>query len=136
MPAAAPKKAALKVERLEARLSPDTKALFQEAATIQGRSLTDFVVNSAVEATKRTVRQNELVELTQREFELLLFLARHGGKAFTRDQLRELVWQHNFYIDTSTVTVHIRRLRAKLERDPAGPRFIETIWGVGYRFAP
>jgi len=67
MPAAAPKKAALKVERLEARLSPDTKALFQEAATIQGRSLTDFVVNSAVEAAKRTVRQNELVELTQRD---------------------------------------------------------------------
>ena len=67
MPAAAPKKAALKVERLEARLSPDTKALFQEAATIQGRSLTDFVVDSAVEAARRIVRQNELVELTQRD---------------------------------------------------------------------
>ena len=48
----------------------------------------------------------------------------------------ENVWQYTFYIDTSTVTVHIRRLRAKLERDPARPQFIQTIWGVGYRFAP
>jgi DNA-binding response OmpR family regulator len=76
------------------------------------------------------------VELTQREFELLLFLARHPGRAFTRDQLMETVWQHSFFIDTSTVTVHIRRLRSKLERDPARPRFIQTIWGVGYRLVP
>lgn len=76
------------------------------------------------------------VELTQREFELLLFLARHPGQAFTRDQLMNHVWHYSFFIDTSTVTVHIRRLRAKLEPDPARPRFIETVWGVGYRFAP
>jgi DNA-binding response OmpR family regulator len=76
------------------------------------------------------------VELTQREFELLLFLARHPGQAFTRDQLMEFVWQYSFYIDTSTVTVHIRRLRAKLEPEPENPRFIQTVWGVGYRFAP
>jgi DNA-binding response OmpR family regulator len=80
--------------------------------------------------------EGEPIELTQREFDLLLFLALHPGRAFTRDQLMETVWQHSFYIDTSTVTVHIRRLRAKLERDPARPRFIQTIWGVGYRFAP
>ena len=67
MPSAAPKKAAQKVDRLEARLSPNTKALFQEAATLQGRSLTDFVVNSALEAARRTVRQNELVELSRRD---------------------------------------------------------------------
>jgi two-component system response regulator ResD len=76
------------------------------------------------------------LELTQREFDLLLFLASHPGQAFTRDQLMENVWQYTFYIDTSTVTVHIRRLRAKLEPDPAKPRFIQTVWGVGYRFAP
>jgi len=74
------------------------------------------------------------VELTQLEFELLLFLARHPGQVFTRDQLMEYVWQYSFYLDTSTVTVHIRRLRAKLEPDPERPRFIQTIWGVGYRF--
>ena len=69
-------------------------------------------------------------------FELLLFLARHPGQVFTRDQLMEYVWQYSFYLDTSTVTVHIRRLRAKLEPDPERPRFIQTIWGVGYRFEP
>jgi len=85
---------------------------------------------------RRVLVHGEELELTQREFELLLFLARHPGHAFTRDQLMELVWQYTFYIDTSTVTVHIRRLRAKLESDPARPRFIQTVWGVGYRFAP
>jgi two-component system response regulator ResD len=78
----------------------------------------------------------EDVALTQREFDLLLFLARHRGQVFTRNQLMDLVWRYSFYTDTSTVTVHIRRLRAKIEPDPAQPRFIETVWGVGYRFLP
>ena len=85
---------------------------------------------------RRAELDGQGLELTQREFDLLLFLARHPGQAFTRDQLMEHVWQYTFYIDTSTVTVHIRRLRAKLEPDPTRPRFIQTVWGVGYRFAP
>jgi two-component system response regulator ResD len=80
-------------------------------------------------------RAGEPVALTAREFDLLLFLARHAGQAFTREQLMDHVWQYAFYTDTSTVTVHIRRLRAKLEADPDQPRWIETVWGVGYRFA-
>ena len=75
------------------------------------------------------------VALTAREFDVLLFLARHPGQAFTREELMDHVWQYAFYTDTSTVTVHIRRLRAKLEADPDAPRWIETVWGVGYRFA-
>jgi DNA-binding response OmpR family regulator len=74
--------------------------------------------------------------LTQREFDLLLFLAQRPGRAFTRNQLMDRVWQYSFYTDTSTVTVHVRRLRGKIEADPARPRFLETIWGVGYRFQP
>ncbi len=74
--------------------------------------------------------------LTHREFDLLAFLASHPGQAFTREQLMDHVWQFSFYSDTSTVTVHIRRLRAKLERDAAMPEWIQTVWGVGYRFAP
>jgi DNA-binding response OmpR family regulator len=85
---------------------------------------------------RRVLVGGKAVELTAREFELLLFLARHPGQAFTRDQLMDRVWQYSFYIDTSTVTVHIRRLRAKIEPDPAQPRFIQTVWGLGYRFAP
>jgi DNA-binding response OmpR family regulator len=86
-------------------------------------------------AGRRVHVAGEEAQLTQREFDLLLFLARHPGQAFTRDQLMDHVWQYSFYSDTSTVTVHIRRLRTKLEADPERPRWIETVWGVGYRFA-
>jgi len=84
---------------------------------------------------RRVIAGGEEAQLTQREFDLLLFLARHPGRAFTRNQLMDRVWQYSFYTDTSTVTVHIRRLRAKIEPSPEEPRFIETVWGVGYRFA-
>jgi two-component system response regulator ResD len=85
---------------------------------------------------RRVFVRGEEVSLTQREFDVLLFLARHPGQAFSRNQLMDAIWQYSFYTDTSTVTVHIRRLRAKIEADPAQPRHIQTVWGVGYRFAP
>jgi DNA-binding response OmpR family regulator len=85
----------------------------------------------------RTVTlDDEELSLTQREFDLLAFLASHPGRVFSRDQLMEAVWEYPFFTDTSTVTVHVRRLRAKLGDDPAEPRFIETVWGVGYRLRP
>jgi DNA-binding response OmpR family regulator len=87
-------------------------------------------------AARRVRVDGEEPQLTQREFDLLLFFARHPGQAFTRQQLMDQVWQYSFYTDSSTVTVHIRRLRSKIEPDPAVPRFIETVWGVGYRFQP
>jgi DNA-binding response OmpR family regulator len=90
-----------------------------------------------IDPAARRVRVNgDEAQLTQREFDLLLFFAHHPGQAFTRQQLMDQVWQYSFYSDTSTVTVHIRRLRSKIEPDPALPRFIETVWGVGYRFQP
>jgi two-component system response regulator ResD len=90
-----------------------------------------------IDPAARTVHVGEEpVVLTQREFELLLFLARHPGQTFTRNTLMDRVWRFSFYTDTSTVTVHIRRLRAKVEPDVAKPRFIQTVWGVGYRFSP
>jgi two-component system, OmpR family, response regulator ResD len=76
------------------------------------------------------------VQLSQREFDLLQFLASHPGQAFSRDQLMDRVWDAGAFADTSTVTVHVRRLRAKIEPDPERPRFIQTVWGVGYRFRP
>jgi DNA-binding response OmpR family regulator len=90
-----------------------------------------------IDPSARRVRVGaEELQLTAREYDLLLFLARHPSRAFTRNELMDHVWQYAFYTDTSTVTVHIRRLRAKLEPDPEMPRWIETVWGVGYRFAP
>jgi DNA-binding response OmpR family regulator len=74
------------------------------------------------------------VELTSKEFDLLWFLASHPGQVFTRVQLLDHVWGYEFYGDSSTVTVHIRRLREKIEADPANPYFLSTVWGVGYKF--
>jgi DNA-binding response OmpR family regulator len=77
--------------------------------------------------------RGELATLTAREFELLAFLVRRPRQVFRRDELLEHVWGYT-YGDTSTVTVHIRRLREKIEDDPSTPRRITTVWGVGYRF--
>jgi DNA-binding response OmpR family regulator len=74
--------------------------------------------------------------LTAKEFDLLWLLARHPRQVFTRDQLLERVWGLADYIDPSTVTVHIRRLREKIEPDPSDPRHVQTVWGVGYKFEP
>ena len=74
--------------------------------------------------------------LTAKEFDLLWILARHPRQVFTRDQLLDRVWGMTDYIDAATVTVHVRRLREKIEADPATPRHLITVWGVGYRFEP
>ncbi len=73
-------------------------------------------------------------ELTAREFDLLLHLARHPGQVFTRAQLLDTVWDYRFPGEESTVTVHMHRLREKVEDDAARPRFLKTVWGVGYKF--
>jgi two-component system response regulator ResD len=86
-------------------------------------------------ARRVTVRGEE-AQLTVREYDLLLHFVRHPGQVFSRDQLMDAVWQYSFYTDTSTVTVHVRRLRAKVEEDPSNPRWLQTVWGVGYRFQP
>jgi DNA-binding response OmpR family regulator len=88
-----------------------------------------------IDARARRVRAGGAeVALSQREFDLLHFLALHPGQAFSRDALMDRVWESAFHGDTSTVTVHVRRLRAKIEPDPERPRFVQTVWGVGYRF--
>jgi two-component system, OmpR family, response regulator ResD len=74
--------------------------------------------------------------LTAKEFDLLYFLASHARRVFSRDQLMTRVWGYESALDTGTVTVHMRRLREKIERDPSHPRRLETVWGVGYRFRP
>ena len=70
----------------------------------------------------------------RREFDLLAFLARHPRRVFTREQIMQSVWGYTAAIDTGTLSVHVRRLREKIEDDPRTPRRIETVWNVGYRF--
>jgi two-component system, OmpR family, response regulator ResD len=76
------------------------------------------------------------VTLTVREFDLLAFLVAHPRQVFSRGQLLRQVWEYSWLGDTSTVTVHVRRLRAKVEDDPSNPRRVQTVYGVGYRFVP
>lgn len=85
----------------------------------------------------REVERNGLpVALTTKEFDLLYFLATHPRQVFTREQLLQHVWDYNNYGEDSTVTVHIRRLREKVEADPSRPHHLRTVWGVGYKFEP
>jgi DNA-binding response OmpR family regulator len=96
-------------------------------------SLGSFEVDSA----SREVRRGDtLLKLTVKEFDLLWFLVSHPRRVFSRDQLMDRVWGYTTALDTGTVTVHIRRLREKIEDDPSRPRFLETVWGIGYRFTP
>jgi DNA-binding response OmpR family regulator len=85
---------------------------------------------------REVTRSGRRLHLTAREFDLLWFLASHPRRVFSRDHLMDRVWGYSAAFDTGTVTVHIRRLREKIEDDPSNPRWLETVWGVGYRFAP
>jgi DNA-binding response OmpR family regulator len=93
--------------------------------------------NLRIDSSTRMVYLNrQEINLTAKEFDLLLLLARHPRQVFSRDQLLEQVWGHSEYIDPGTVTVHIRRLREKIENDPSIPIHIITVWGIGYKFIP
>jgi DNA-binding response OmpR family regulator len=81
-------------------------------------------------------RDGVALDLTAKEFDLLHFLATHPRQVFTRQQLVDQVWNYEYYGDGNTVTVHMRRLREKVEPDPARPRHLRTVWGVGYKFEP
>ena len=81
-------------------------------------------------------RRDVPIELTVKEFDMLYLLARHPKQVFTREQLLERVWGGAQYIDPGTVTVHVRRLREKIEEDPSHPTRLLTVWGVGYKFEP
>ena len=90
-----------------------------------------------IDAAAREVRKRgAALKLTAREFDLLLFLARHPRRVFSRDQLMSRVWGYEPAFDSGTITVHVRRLREKIEDEPARPRYLETVWGVGYRLSP
>lgn len=86
--------------------------------------------------TRLVVVDGEERALTAKEFDLLWTMASHPRQVFTRDQLLDLVWGLSEYIDPSTVTVHVRRLREKIEADPGNPSHVITVWGIGYRFEP
>jgi DNA-binding response OmpR family regulator len=87
-------------------------------------------------ATREVSKAGRPLTLTAREFDLLWFLASHPRRVFSRSQLMDRVWGYESAVDTGTVTVHVRRLREKIEDDPSKPTRLETVWGVGYRLVP
>ncbi|MZD07424.1 response regulator [Streptomyces sp. SID5785] len=119
-----PRELVLRVESVLRRARPRTELRPLRAAGL-----------SVDPAGRRARRDGTELALTLREFDLLAFFLRHPGRAFSREDLMREVWGWEFG-DLSTVTVHIRRLRGKVEDDPARPRLIRTVWGVGYRFEP
>jgi DNA-binding response OmpR family regulator len=94
-------------------------------------SLGDLRIDAAA---REVTKAGERLQLTAREFDLLWFLASNRRRVFSRDQLMDRVWGYEAALDTGTVTVHVRRLREKIEDDPSRPQLLQTVWGVGYRF--
>ena len=118
------------------------KALFRRMEALRENAATPAVEEIierdglVIDVSRRSVRiDGEAVDLTAREFDLLLFFARHPGRVFSRIQLLDQVWGYNHDGYEHTVNSHINRLRAKIEANPAEPRFVLTVWGVGYKFS-
>jgi len=112
------------------------KAVLRRSATGAGDSESPVEFDKLyLDPRSRSVSvDDDPVTLTAKEFDLLWFLVRHPRQVFTRQQLLDHVWGYEFYGDESTVTVHVRRLREKIEADPSKPTYIQTVWGVGYKF--
>jgi DNA-binding response OmpR family regulator len=105
----------------------------EEAEPESNISFDDLTINPR----SRVVSIKDMpIELTVKEFDMLYLLARHPKQVFTREQLLERVWGGAQYIDPGTVTVHVRRLREKIEVDPSRPAHLVTVWGIGYKFEP
>jgi len=129
-----PRELAMRVRSVLRRSRSALPAEKPEGRQADPEILTDRDVTVDLSAHEVRV-SGRLIQLTSREYDLLAFLLRHPRQAFTREQLLSEVWGWTFG-DTSTVTVHVRRLREKLETDPTLPRRIVTVWGVGYRYEP
>jgi DNA-binding response OmpR family regulator len=118
-------------------LAARVKTVLRRASPSAPRDARLVFGDLAIDATTREVaKRSKRLTLTAKEFDLLWFLASNPRHVFSRDQLMDRVWGYDAAVDTGTVTVHVRRLRAKIEDDPSRPRRLETVWGVGYRFTP
>ncbi len=122
-----PRELAARVEAVLRRVNEDSA----DPATRAVLRFGDLLVDPN---TRQVTIRDQPVSLTAREFDLLHYLVSSPGRVFTRDQLMEAVWGYTFAADTSTVTVHMCRLREKIEEDPARPHHLQTVWGVGYKF--
>ena len=103
------------------------------APTVRSQEVLPFGDVELDSGTREVRKGGKEVRLTAKEFDLLWFLASHPRRVFGRDQLMSRVWGYEAALDTGTITVHVRRLREKIEDDPSSPQHLQTVWGVGYR---
>ncbi len=123
-------------QELVSRVRAVMRRLGREQAETENERALSFE-GLSIDPLSRVVKVFESeVELTAKEFDMLYLLARHPKQVFTREQLLDRIWGGAQYIDPGTVTVHVRRLREKLENDPSHPTRLLTVWGVGYKFEP
>jgi DNA-binding response OmpR family regulator len=123
-------------QELVSRVRAVMRRLGREQADVEHEQNLSFEKLN-IDPRSRVVTLKEMpIELTVKEFDMLYLLARHPKQVFTREQLLERVWGGAQYIDPGTVTVHVRRLREKIEDDPSHPKRLLTVWGVGYKFEP
>lgn len=87
-------------------------------------------------ASRKVIIDGKEVQLTTKEYDLLVFLASHPNIVFTKERLLDAIWGDEYFGDTATIAVHIQKVRKKIEKDPTNPQYIETLWGAGYRFNP
>lgn len=113
------------------------KAIFRRVENVEHDHQAGIIAcgDLMIDPEKRKVTlNNKKIDLTVREFDLLLFFAKHPGRVFTRSHLLDAVWGYGHEGYEHTVNSHINRLRAKIEDDPSHPRYVITVWGVGYKF--
>ena len=123
-------------QELVSRVRAVLRRLGREQAGAESERMLSFDTITINSLTRVVMVKKSQIELTAKEFDMLYLLARHPKQVFTRNQLLERVWGGAEYIDPGTVTVHVRRLREKIESDPSSPEHLLTVWGVGYKFEP
>src|SRR4030095_8750925 len=123
-------------QELVSRVRAVMRRLGREQAEAENERALSFEGLSIDPLSRVVLVKGSSIELTAKEFDMLYLLARHPKQVFTRDQLLERIWGGAQYIDPGTVTVHVRRLREKIEDDASKPMRVLTVWGVGYKFEP
>jgi DNA-binding response OmpR family regulator len=121
-----------------AELAARIKSHINRYERLKGNNyVSDVITHKGLEintASHKVYSNGKEVQMTAKEYELLLYLASNPNIVFSKDQLYETIWGQDFLGDTATVPVHIQKIRKKIEKDPSDPEFIETLWGYGYRF--
>lgn len=126
------------LDGLGALLDGTAGALMLELEDTDNSPAFDGVIRCGILAidsrTRKVLRNGEEIALTPKEFDILCFLARNRGEVFTKEQIYQAVWDGDYLLDDSNIMAFIRKLRKKIEPNPDAPEYIQTIWGIGYRF--